>query len=220
MKSIGLFGGTFDPVHCGHIELARCANEVCNLDEVVFLPAAAPPHKENISITLFKHRVEMLKLAISADQNFSISTIEEKLVPPSFTIDTLKLFLKNRVVLQNYYFIIGVDAFLEIHTWKAFQKVLNRVNFIVSAREGYAAKIFLDYMTKLCYSSNGSFWYNSRNEKKIYYLEIDIPDISSSNVRESIKQENLPEDMLNRDVLQYIKDFRLYPSELDVHKNI
>lgn len=210
MKKTGLFGGTFDPVHVGHIELSQYAMKVCSLDEVVFIPAAAPPHKKNISITPFKYRVEMLKLAISGEENYSISTIEEKLVPPSFTIDTLNLFFQNQKGLNNYFFIIGIDAFLEIHTWKEYVKVLKSVNFIVSAREGFASELFYHYMINLCYSRNGSFWYNSQNGKKIYYLESDIPDISSSNVRESIKQENLSGGIINSEVLQYIYKLGLY----------
>lgn len=210
MKNTGLFGGTFDPVHKGHIELSRCAMKVCSLDEVVFIPAAAPPHKKNISITPFRYRVEMLKLAIRCEENFSISTIEEKLMPPSFTINTLDLLFKNQKGLTNYYFIIGIDAFLEIHTWKEYRKVLEAVNFIVSAREGHASELFYGYVTNLCYSRNGSFWYNSNNGRKIFYLKIGIPDISSSNVRESIQREKVSGDMIHSEVLQYIKEFGLY----------
>ena len=216
MKNIGLFGGTFDPVHRGHTELARCAMNLCDLGEVIFIPAAAPPHKKNSSVATFKHRVEMLKLAVSVEENFSISTIEETLASPNYTIDTLTLFLKNTIAPCNYFFIIGVDAFLEIHTWKDSEGVLSSVNFIVSAREGYISELFYAYMKNLCYSRKGSFWYNTKNGKKIYYLKSDIPDISSSKVREGLRQRNLSSDMIKPEVLKYMGEHRLYTTEIEV----
>lgn len=210
MKNVGLFGGTFDPVHNGHIELARFAMTCCQLSELIFIPSASPPHKDRAGIASFQHRVEMLKLMVAAEKKFSISTIEEKLNPPSFTIDTLNLFLKYKKEPENFYFIIGVDAFVEIHTWKNYKEVLKSVNFIVSARQGYSRLSFEKYMNTLRYFLKGSVWHSYQSKKKIYYLREDVSDISSSDIREGIKGNNLRQGMISPAVLQYISTNGLY----------
>ncbi len=210
MKNVGLFGGTFDPIHNGHIELARYALNNCNLSEIIFIPTAVPPHKTNIKITSFKHRVAMLKLAIGVEQQFSISTIEEKLNQPSFSIDTICKIIENNEEQNEYYFLIGVDAFLEINTWKDSARVLNIINFIVSARQGYVPELYRKFMEDLHFTRKESFWYNSKSGRKNYYLDIDIPGISSSNLRESIQKRKISGDMINKEVFQYINRHQLY----------
>lgn len=210
MKALGLFGGTFNPVHRGHLELARHALNYCRLSEIVFIPAAVPPHKTKNTIVSFTHRVEMLKLAIGKEKNFSVSTVEKNLSYPNFTIDTLDQLTKNKNSFKEFFFIIGLDAFLEIHTWKDSEKVLNSVNFIVAARQGYSADKYYSYIGSLRYTKSDSFWYNAVTGKKIIYLDIEVPGISSSDVRNSIKQKKILTDLVNSKVLQYILKHQLY----------
>ncbi len=134
MKRIGLFGGTFNPVHCGHLELAEYARKEINLEAVIFIPSASPPHKTAHHIELFEHRVKMLRLALKDSDYFSVSEVEGLLSSPSYSIDMLDQIVQNTTNVVEYYFIIGIDAFLEIHLWKQFEEVLNSVHFIVAAR--------------------------------------------------------------------------------------
>ncbi len=212
MKKTGLFGGTFDPIHYGHLELARNALRLCDLSEIVFIPSGVPPHKTGAEITPFQHRVKMLKLATRKDPGFSISTIEERLASPTFTVDTLNLFFRKKVT-QDYYFILGVDAFLDIRTWKQFEKVLNGINFIVATRSGYAPELFYEFMKKLCYDRYKTFWCNKKSGMKTYFLDIEIPGISSSGVREGIKRNSLSAKLISPSVLKYITKHSLYSSE-------
>ncbi|MCI5143010.1 MAG: nicotinate (nicotinamide) nucleotide adenylyltransferase, partial [Candidatus Electrothrix sp. ATG1] len=135
---IGLFGGTFDPVHNGHLAIARQAAEEAWLDEVIFVPTADPPHKAAPGAS-FWHRVTMLEIVFSrsvvAEDRFGISLIEAELPFPSYTVDTL-FELKRRLMNPRCYFIIGADSLLDLPLWYQYQKLLSLTHFIVLSRPG------------------------------------------------------------------------------------
>ena len=126
-----IFGGTFDPIHTAHLEMARQAADQFALDRVLFIPAGNPPHKH--ADTPFEQRFRMVELACAADPRFVASRIEEG-KQKSYSIDTIE-----RVKADNgeVFFIIGADAFAEIETWRRWQDVIGAVEFIVAARPGY-----------------------------------------------------------------------------------
>lgn len=196
MKRIGLFGGTFNPVHLGHLELAEYARDEINLDAVIFIPSASPPHKTQHQIQPFEHRVKMLSLALKDSDYFSISEVEGLLSSPSYSIDMLNQLLQITTDEVDYYFIIGIDAFLEIHLWKKFEEVLGSVHFIVAARCGIAKDTMERYISDLGYEKKEHCWYSFRNGKSIYYLEKMVKQISSSELRDKLIQtiaiETLP----------------------------
>jgi nicotinate-nucleotide adenylyltransferase len=132
----GILGGTFDPVHNGHLALAEAAGELCDLDEVILLPAAVPPHKQNKTITDFSHRAAMLEIAVQDRPSLHVSTIERLLPPPSFTIDTLNYLKLHSVSPVTFFFITGADTFLDILSWKEYRNLLQLTNFIVFLRSG------------------------------------------------------------------------------------
>jgi len=113
----GLFGGTFDPIHFGHLRAAQELIELLNLDRVIFIPAALPPHKTARVITPFEHRLQMLQLAISGKDQFSFSDVENLRPGKSFSIDTVRYFLDSRDKSLEFFFITGQDAFDAITTW-------------------------------------------------------------------------------------------------------
>ena len=212
LRKIGLLGGTFDPVHYGHLQLAESALKECNLDKVVFIPSAQPPHKETVSITPFKHRVAMLTLAGKSLNGFECSSIEGVLPKPSYTIDTLWALREYYQSDCQLYFMIGSDAFLDILTWKSHLELLESVNIILSPRKGYKETQLCDLLKKLGYktSDGSSYWSNSK--KDIYILEKIPEGLSSSGIRRKIHRGDDVESFLPERVMSYIRKHKLYHS--------
>ncbi len=132
---IGLFGGTFDPVHVGHLVMAEQCREQAELDEVWFLPAARPPHKQDHPPTPFARRVEMLALAVAGNPNFRISEIENERAGPSYTVDTLEE-LTRRHPTHRWCFIIGSDSLPELPRWHLPERILELAELVVVGRPG------------------------------------------------------------------------------------
>lgn len=212
MKHVGLLGGTFDPVHCGHLELAGKAMEEFGLERVLFLPTASPPHKRIDNIVSFEHRVEMIRLAIKDDNRFALLEIESDIPAPNYTVDTLSLLLQKSETEKEFVFIVGIDAFLDIHLWKNYERVLSTINFIIAARAGYRRDELLDYLKLLNYKKNGNHWYNNASLKKIYYLDCDITDVSSSEVRKKLAAGDSLDEVIPPSVMRYITQYNLYIS--------
>ena len=210
MTRFGLLGGTFDPIHDGHLQLARIAKEMCSLDKVVFIPAYHPPHKNIEQLTSFYHRVEMLKLAIGEEACYSISSLEKHLSPPTYTVDMLRAFQQHLNIKDETFFIIGVDAFLEIQSWKAFRSVLDATHFIVFPREGYTAEELHLLLLSFGYSRKANFWASGASGFKIYYLECHTIDVSSSAIRESLAGGDFANGFLGEPVKNYIQLHNLY----------
>ena len=130
-----IFGGTFDPIHSAHLEMARQAADQFQLDRVLFIPAGNPPHKH--ADTPFEHRYRMVELACAADPRFVASRLEEG-DQKSYSIHTIeRVKAANGVVAGEVFFIIGSDAFAEIQTWHRWEDVIRAVEFIVVARPGH-----------------------------------------------------------------------------------
>ena len=133
---IGLFGGTFNPIHCCHLQIADHVQAECNLDRIIFIPTGDPPHKESTSLAPAHDRLTMVEMALEAKPSFSVSNIEVRSPVVSYTVDTVtKLQQEIRSVAQ-WSFIIGLDAFLEFHTWKEASHLLELCHFIVCSRPG------------------------------------------------------------------------------------
>ncbi len=133
-KKIGILGGSFDPIHYGHLAVAEQARIQKDLDEIWFLPAYIPPHKTQLSLP--KHRLNMLKLATSDNPYFKIEEIEIDQKQTMYTYDTIQL-LKNKYPYYDYYFIIGGDMVEYLPKWYQIQKLFEEVTFLAVARYGY-----------------------------------------------------------------------------------
>jgi len=139
-RSVALFGGTFDPVHTGHIAVAQAAQRRFHLDAIYFIPSSRPPHKAKSGLTPFIHRYAMVALACAEHGHFHPSLAEaEAPGTPShvfYTIDTVRRFRREHSE-DNLYFIVGADQFLELPTWKSYDTLLDSCNFIIASRPGF-----------------------------------------------------------------------------------
>ncbi|MGZ4853705.1 MAG: nicotinate-nucleotide adenylyltransferase [Candidatus Angelobacter sp.] len=135
---IAFFGGTFDPVHLGHIAVARAAAEKFGLGRVYFVPADLPPHKQKRKLTDFQHRFAMLALATAEDPRFVVSLLDAHTGQPNYSIDTVRRLKSGLKKTDKLYFLIGIDAFKDIATWRQPEELLAEVEFIVVSRPGYS----------------------------------------------------------------------------------
>ena len=218
---IGLFGGTFNPVHLGHLRAAVEVRQGFELDEICLIPAALPPHKVPVELASAADRLEMLRLAIGADAGIKISDVELKRSGPSFTIDTVRHFKQALPAETRLHLVLGLDAFLEIDTWKSFSELLARIPLIVINRPdgnqvagGVPWKIMDDYIiakvsADYTFSASRSAYLASQRQP-IYVLEIAALDLSSTMVRRRIGQGLRIDHLVPQKVVDYIRTKGLY----------
>ena len=209
-KRIGLLGGTFDPLHFGHLQLAEIAMSQCCLDRILFIPAANPPHKTDRRIAGFQHRVNMLRLVLAHRPVLQLTTLEGDLPSPSYTIDTLACLAQKCPHGGEFYFILGVDAFLEIDTWKSYRELLMRTNFIVAGRSGCSFDAFEALALSLGYVPKDGIWLYPSADMEMHYLSEATDDISSSAVREAIRRGLSLHGLVPEEVIDYIEENNLY----------
>ncbi|MGI5911389.1 MAG: nicotinate-nucleotide adenylyltransferase [Syntrophomonadaceae bacterium] len=198
-KNLGIMGGTFDPIHYGHLIAAEFARHEFNLDRVIFMPAARPPHKDRTQVLDEKHRYEMVKRAIRGNKAFTISDLEKKRAGYSYTIDTVSYFLETYPG-TNIFFIMGTDSLLLMDTWKEYETLAGLCQFVVVTRPGYRVKPDEPALKKLPPVT----WEN------IHFLSIPALDISSSDIRLRVATGKPIKYLLPLDVEQYIKEKGLY----------
>ena len=210
----GLFGGTFDPVHFGHLRAAQELITHLHLDRVVFIPAANPPHKTQRIITPFDHRLQMVKLAIAGNDSFSVSDVEFSRQGKSYSIDTVQYFLDSHDKSLELYFITGQDAFDAITTWREWEKLLLSCHFVVMTRPGYENKglesiLPKDFISRFTYDQkNGG--YQGPTGHTLYFRGVTFLDISSSLIRENINTGRSVRYLMPDSVGRYIAEHFLY----------
>jgi len=133
-RRVGVLGGTFDPVHNGHLAIAGAVQEGLGLDALLFVPASLPPHKLSYPISPFSDRLAMLELAIAGLPGFFLSAMEGRRPGPSYSIDTLRALRALMPSESELFFIIGMDAFAEIASWKQYAELLDHAHFVVVGR--------------------------------------------------------------------------------------
>ena len=211
---IGLFGGTFDPIHWGHLRSAEEVSETFALDRVYFIPAAVPPHKRGHTTTPAFDRLQMVRLAVAKNPKFSVSTVEIARPGVSYSIDTIRDFAGRMRGRDSLYFIIGLDAFREIGTWKDFAAIFPLCNFIVTSRPGSKEKDPLRgtgvAVKKLfCYDFKKK---NYRHESgtRVYFNELTDIAISASEIRALVQAGKSIRYLVPPTVEKYIHRRGLY----------
>ena len=196
----GLYGGTFDPVHNGHIEIAKAALAQFQLDELWFIPAKIPPHKMNKSITCEKRRLQMLELALEGlESSFQINTCELDRKSTSFTYISLGE-LKKQFPENDFYFIMGEDSLKDFETWRHPEIISNLANIIVAPRSEPDKDERSFYTEK----------YKNKFHSEIYFLDMPFIDVSSTRIKERISLDQEIKHLVPDKVYDYIFRNHLY----------
>lgn len=218
-QKIGILGGTFDPVHEGHLAVARTVLARCGLDLLLFVPAPSPPHKER-RLTPFGHRLAMLEAAVGDDPRLAVSALEAERPAPSYTVDTLRE-LHRRLGPRQFFLVIGADMFAEIRLWYRYKELFLLAHLIVVARPGFS----LDGMAARVAALPGSFRHDPAGQVwlredgfRIFYLPDVAIQVSSSQVRALLAQGKPVAGLLPAPVREYIREHDLYrPTDLGRH---
>lgn len=210
---IGILGGTFDPIHLGHLRLAEEVGDEIRLENVYLVPAAYPPHKEKRPVTPFEHRFAMAELAACESPLFKTTDMEGRREGPSFSIDTLREFhslFKNDLHL---YFIMGLDAFMEIETWREYRRLFDYAHFFVIQRPGLPSEELEPFIRSLGISyekqgENGPFVMPSGYS--VIYKKATLMEISSTDIRQRIASGRSIRFLVPESVRSYIMEKGLY----------
>jgi nicotinate-nucleotide adenylyltransferase len=218
LRRIGIYGGTFDPVHNGHLEVARRVLQLFDLDEIIFVPACVPPHKRNANITSAFHRFAMVALATEAEQRLLISTVELEAPDRPYAVDTVERMRTMLGETTELFILLGADSWLEIKSWHEWERLLTLANFIVMTRPGYE----LDPMTlDMPIPIVNVFGVERRppdtmtmhdRAPRAFLTDAVQSDVSAVRIRAAVKANNFEsvKQMLPSSVAAYIEKYRLY----------
>ncbi|HVB87978.1 MAG TPA: nicotinate-nucleotide adenylyltransferase [Candidatus Dormibacteraeota bacterium] len=212
-RSIALFGGTFDPVHAGHIAVAQAAQRRFHLDAIHFIPSSRPPHKSQQELTPFIHRYTMVALACAEHPGFVPSLAEAPPPHPHvfYSIDTVRKFRREHPD-DHIYFIIGADQFLEFPTWKNYEQLLDSCDFVVASRPGFrldALRLIVP-PDKLGHSSPSDQHKIVLRKSVVHLLNTVASHVSSTEVRDRLLQKQGIHGLVPARVEEYIQGQALY----------
>jgi len=210
----GLFGGTYDPIHLGHLRCAEEVLEIFDLNRIIFVPASKPPHKIDADITSFYHREQMITLAIEGNPVFSFSNVEKERKDTSYSVETVEYILKKYMENLELYFILGQDAFHAIQTWKDWQRLLLLCNFVVMKRPGYEDRglegiLPADFASRFTYDDTVK-GFRGPTGHVIFFRGVTFLDISSSDIRQRVRAGKSIKYLVPDAVRHYIAKNSLY----------
>jgi len=203
-KRIALYGGTFDPVHSGHLEIARKISELFEIEKVLFIPAQVSPHKVGKPVTAPIHRYAMLALATQNDPQLSLSTFELDAPNRRYTVDTVEHFQTTLGDSAELFFIMGADSWAEITTWREWERLLQMIDHIVVTRPGHDVNKTLPSA-----------------DARVSFTDAVMKDISSSGIRRVAAAGEYAElaQLVPAPVAEYIRKYELYrdTNETELH---
>ncbi len=212
---IGLFGGTFDPIHLGHVRAAEEALRAFRLERVLFIPSHLPPHKEGGAAAAPADRLRMVELACEGRPGFAASSIEIEAGGRSYSYLTLAA-ARERFPRAEPFFILGVDAFLEIGTWREYERVLDECRFIVTARPGSdleaASGVLGGRLREATFRVRGERPVGGAvlSRYRVFLLPIAALDVSSTDIRRRVRDGRSLDGLVPPSVEAYIRDHQLY----------
>jgi len=222
---LGLLGGSFNPIHNGHLAIARLVRDKLRLDQVLFIPTGDPPHKRDGSLAPAKDRYEMVRLALAGTPSFDLSDIEIRRTGKSYSIDTIHELARRFGSSTELYFLIGLDAFLDLPNWKNPMELLRACRFVVVPRPGQSFRSLADMPLLPALSAQTL---RQLDTGALPQLDIALPSClgiiclpippcstSSSDIRQRIRQGTTTANMLPPSVQSYILQHRLYQEGCD-----
>lgn len=224
-RKLGLLGGSFNPVHNGHLTIARLVRDQLRLDQVLFIPTGDPPHKRDGSLAPAKDRHEMVRLALAGTPSFHLSDIEIRRSGKSYTIDTIRELQRQFGSSAELYFLIGLDAFLDLPNWKEPIELFQACRFVVVPRPGQSFRSLANMpllpaldtqaLTQLDAGTLPQLDIAMPSCRGIICLPIPLCSISASEIRQRIRQRTTQANMLPPPVESYILQHRLYQEGCD-----
>lgn len=210
---LGILGGTFNPIHLGHLRVAEEIGEDLGLDKVYLIPSGMPPHKPQPPIADFSHRLEMVRLASAISPLLETWDIEGIRGGFSYSIETLQSFHTSFGPGLELFFIIGTDAFLEIKTWKEYRNLFRYTSFVVINRPGHTTEKLMDFLDSL----NVGFKWSSKEAcflhpsgTMLLRRDITLMDISASKIREKVRKGKSIRFLVPEAVREYIERTGVY----------
>lgn len=186
LRRVGIYGGTFDPLHNGHLEVARRVLELFELDEVMFVPACVPPHKRNLKLTSAFHRFAMLALATAADQRLLVSTVELDAPHRPYAVDTVA---RMQDETRRLFFIIGADSWSEITTWHEWRRLIEMCDLIVVTRPGYVVEATVDGFADARGMDQRAIneLIEVKTSPRVFLTDIAMIDVAATEVRATVR---------------------------------
>lgn len=212
---IAFYGGTFDPVHCGHVAVARALVKIFSFDQFYFLPAFHAPHKSETPPTSAYHRFAMLALATRIEKRIGVSTLELDHGVKRYSFDTMTEIASQHLDSNNY-FVMGADSWADIRTWHRWEELLLLTNHVVVTRPGY--EISFDHVTDAVRErivdlrNGGDMSQGTDTSPHIYVTDAVLIDISATSVREDVREDDRldNEGDVPEEVAKYIEKYELY----------
>jgi nicotinate-nucleotide adenylyltransferase len=214
MKKTGLFGGTFNPIHLGHLRAAEEIADGFSLDRMIFIPSSHPPHKRKEGILASSLRAAMVRLAVSDNPRFDLSEVELDRPGKSYSIETIEYFRRELGPGDQLYFVVGLDAFLEIKGWKEYASLFGLCHFVVMTRPGLGKKFSPEHLpvelaAEFCYDTQ-KCGYAHKSGFLVYPAEVTGLDISATRIRELLQKGNSIRYLVPPAVEAFIRTNHLY----------
>lgn len=213
-KRLGLFGGTFNPMHYGHLRTAEEVVEALKLSQLWFIPAAHPPHKAPEGITPFEVRLKMARLAVGRHRVLKVSDLEGRRPGKSFTIQTLRILREQFGETAELYYVLGLDAILEIQTWKDYRELFTLSHFVVLDRPGYDRIHLGEFLRREVHEdfqplADGS-GFQHPSGYRVLLLKTTLLDISATQIRNLVRDGRSVRYLLPEAVCRFILMNKLY----------
>ncbi len=222
---IGLFGGTFNPIHRCHLTIAHQVRERLGLDRILFIPSGDPPHKSSESVVPARHRIEMVRLAIASETSFGLSEVEVRRSTKSYSIETVEMLRRKYGTGTDLFFLTGLDAFLELASWKQASKLIQSCHFVVVSRPGVAFVRLLGMsllpviapplLEALDAGLRDRLNAPLSDRTQLTLLRLPPCDISASDIRSRLKNRRSVSNLLPASVESYILHQGLYREDTD-----
>ncbi len=199
-KKIGILGGSFNPIHIGHILMCRYTYEELNLEKVYLMPNEKPPHKKDELMLDAAHRLNMCKIVDENNDFLETIAVEVGNNKTNYTVETMKHLLSKKFRNSEIYFIVGADSLLQIETWREYKKLFKLINFVCIMRPTYDLNKVEKKISQL----------EEKYDIKIKRIEMPLIGISSTNIRNRISKNKSVKYMLDSDVIAYIDSNNLF----------